>query len=85
MTSEGRRQIALDVAKAGFVNQEELARERDAACYHCLAAFPVGLITQYVAQTAVCPKCGLDTVVPGSLAKLEHIRAARAYWFEGAT
>lgn len=83
MTSEQRRQVALEIAKASFVNQEELSRERDAACYHCLASFPVGLIQHYDGETALCPECGRDAVVPGSLANMEHMREARAYWFDG--
>ncbi len=76
--------MAMEVAKAGFLNQDELQRESEARCYHCLSTFAVEEINRYEAETAHCPRCDRDAVVPSSAATQEQIEQAKAYWFDGS-
>jgi NAD-dependent SIR2 family protein deacetylase len=53
------------------------------SCFHCKTSFPTGEITDWVDDqtTALCPRCGIDSVVPGELAPAT-LDAMQAYWFE---
>ena len=46
-------------------NREELTRSEVCGCYHCLELFFPEEIAEYVdeEQTALCPHCGVDSVV----------------------
>lgn len=51
----------------GFENMDYL-KEKRCVCYYCGARFSYKEITDIVedinGDTAICPKCGVDTVVP---------------------
>lgn len=40
------------------------------SCFHCCEIFPLSEITEFTSQrrdekgTAICPKCGIDSVIP---------------------
>ena len=46
-----------------------LERETDACCFYCQGSFEVSEITLWTdqGQTALCPLCGIDSVLPGTL------------------
>jgi hypothetical protein len=55
-------------------------------CYYCLATFPSGDIHEWRddSQTAVCPRCGIDSVLPDEIdvatrQALHHDRFEVAY------
>lgn len=75
--------------KRSFRNQEALSRSETAGCFHCLAVYPAHAVRQWVRErcdgkTAVCPRCGIDSVI-GSAAGIpltsEFLRAMEQYWF----
>lgn len=62
-------------------NKNSLILHKESGCFHCLNNFETKLIKDYTDQgeTALCPKCGTDAVVPGVVSK-EHLSAIRNYW-----
>jgi len=64
-------------------NRELLQNEGCGACLHCDSLVEVGAITRWLdeRQTAVCPHCQLDALVPVSLPfpERERIRRERAW------
>jgi hypothetical protein len=65
--------------------KEILASER-CACFYCGVLFAPGEITEWIdgEHTALCPKCGIDSVI-GSAACIpltkEFLEEMRKYWF----
>jgi hypothetical protein len=57
-------QIAHDHSTA---NRAELERSRECRCFYCLAIFAPAEIREWIADeggdTAVCPRCGVDSVI----------------------
>jgi hypothetical protein len=60
-------------------------------CFYCLKTFPPEEITDWVDEqngvgtTALCPKCGIDSVIgsqSGFQITIEFMGAMRRYWFE---
>ena len=54
-----------------FENGEDLKNSETASCFHCLSTYPVGLIMYCTEEksgkvTAICPKCDIDSVIPGN-------------------
>lgn len=55
--------------KRAFKNKSELVESDYAGCYHCIRIFPSKDIKEWVDddQTAICPLCLVDSVVPYSI------------------
>ena len=56
-----------------FKNKEACEASKTCACFHCLAFFSPQEISEWVEEkrsggglTAICPKCGIDAVLPES-------------------
>jgi len=76
-------------------NRETLELSRNAVCYNCLSEIAVSEITKWVdggdcfgpprETTAVCPKCGIDSVIPKELFTDMGctLKELHDYWFEG--
>lgn len=58
-----------------FKNKEELLKYGDCGCYYCISQYKVEEITDYIdnGQTAVCPKCGIDSVLPKESEDFEDV------------
>ena len=68
-------------------NRATLSNAERAACYYCLAIFSPAEIIDWVdeEQTALCPRCGIDSVLPDSAGyefTQEELRELRQFWFE---
>lgn len=55
-------------------------------CFHCQAMMDHGEITEYVdnGQTALCPKCGVDAILPDSIEETidsQTLKDMQEYWF----
>ncbi|MFP2929310.1 hypothetical protein ACLESO_29735 [Pyxidicoccus sp. 3LG] len=71
-------------------HREEVLGSALCGCFHCLATFPPERVREWVdeddadvGQTALCPECGLDTVLgSGSGFPLteDFLRQMQAYW-----
>lgn len=55
------------IHKLSFRNKELLDLEWQACCFHCFSKFHPDKIKEWTdkGQTAVCPHCGIDSVLPG--------------------
>src|SRR3954454_18243633 len=72
------------------LHRELVLPSQEAGCCYCLATFPVSAIRQWTdgsrraGQTALCPRCGVDGVLPDGagfpLIPL-FLQAMRARWF----
>ncbi|MFC1639036.1 cytoplasmic protein [Patescibacteria group bacterium] len=70
-------------------NREQLAESDEAGCYYCRNVFPASEVSNYVieedgTETAVCPKCGLDSVLADSAGielSAENLEQLNEYWF----
>ncbi|WP_339879113.1 cytoplasmic protein [uncultured Algoriphagus sp.] len=73
-------------SKYSIYNMAELANSNLAGCYYCKSIFNAIEIKETAddGKTALCPKCGIDSVLPESSPfKLnsETLSAVNKYWF----
>lgn len=64
-------------------NKKALTTCVKAGCYHCSEIFETKDITEYTDQgeTALCPKCNVDAVIPNSKITKEELKEIHNYWF----
>lgn len=67
-------------------NRSGLQESEEAACYHCRALFKSSEVTEFTdnGETALCPFCGIDAVLPatsGYPLNYMTLRALHQYWF----
>ena len=67
-------------------NKDLVAASEKCYCFHCKAVVSRFLIKDFAdnGQTAICPKCGIDSILPGSIEEVasEHIISEmNEYWF----
>lgn len=76
-------------------HRAQLAASQQAGCFYCLALFPPAEIRDWVdggakagaasdaGVTALCPRCGIDAVLPSAAVSLdaELLSALRRFWF----
>jgi uncharacterized paraquat-inducible protein A len=79
----------MEIKKASeysIYNMAEVANSNLAGCYHCKSIFNAGEIKETTddGKTALCPKCGIDSVLsetsPFQL-DFETLSALNKYWF----
>lgn len=70
-------------------NRHALIASHRAGCFYCLEIFDSKEITEWIpdtaGKTAVCPYCGIDSVLPESAdypLTAEFLGEMRRYWFE---
>jgi hypothetical protein len=79
---------ALELAhKSSSHNRQQIAQSEVCGCFYCLAVFGPSEIKEWVDNddTAVCPKCGIDSVLGsanGFSINEEFLRRMREYWFD---
>ena len=67
-------------------NREEIARSRQCGCFNCCTLFDASEVEAYIdgGETAMCPHCGIDSVIgDASVIALtqQFLRAMRRRWF----
>lgn len=69
-----------------FKNKEVLLRSNKCGCFHCLSIFNPNQISEWTSSTkevAICPYCGIDSVIPDSqktpISK-DFLRKLKHYW-----
>ena len=70
--------------KLSSYHRKQLANIGRAACFYCLAFFDPAEIAEWVddEQTALCPKCGIDAVLPATEEVTpEFLKQMHQYWF----
>ncbi len=65
---DGVDQLVLDVHARCICNREALQRVDRCGCFYCLAIFDPQEIEEWIeddgGDTALCPRCGIDSVPP---------------------
>lgn len=83
---------SLDILKisfeGSFKNKTELLQYKNCGCFYCLNLLKVEEITEWVnesdnTETAVCPKCGIDSILSEKYPIFEKIfmEEMQNYWF----
>lgn len=65
-------------------NRSKLTLSTEVGCYYCRQIFFPSEITEWTDDdsTALCPKCGIDSVIPRRTIEFaELLRLARIRWF----
>ncbi len=77
--------------KRSIRHRAEIIESVDCGCFHCLTTFKPAAITEWTdfvndeGTTALCPKCGTDSVLgsaPGFPITVEFLREMQAHWFD---
>ena len=74
---------AIDFATS---NREMLEKSSKAGCYYCMKIYDASEVTDFLEQeeTALCPKCGIDSVLPSSSPyelTAENLSKLYRFWF----
>lgn len=78
-------QVVIETApKLSSNNKKNLVGDVVCGCYFCLTIFRSSAITDWVdnGETALCPNCGIDTVLP-DVANPFLLMQAKEKWFTG--
>ena len=67
-------------------NKKMIGKSNKCYCFYCKSVFENGEVETYLAEekTALCPKCGIDSVIPDSIdEKIDEaiISEMHDYWF----
>lgn len=65
-------------------HKKQLEHAEKCGCFYCLKTFPVTEIEEWIddGETALCPKCGIDSVVPvGQNIHPEFLKRMQQFWF----
>ena len=65
-------------------NRDKITDGVQCGCYFCIEVYDGAEIEEWAdgGQTALCPKCGIDSVIPNETDK-EYLTAACEHWFTG--
>lgn len=61
-----------DWIQASMLNRADVLNSTECGCYHCMSTFAPGSVEEWADHglTAVCPECGVDSVVAGSVVNI---------------
>ena len=70
-------------------NADYLEKSATCGCFYCCEVFTPREIMEYIhsGMTAVCPKCGINSVIPGSWFRgnLDFLYEMHNHWFRKET
>ena len=76
----------INVPKFSMKNKKSINESNFCGCYSCLSTYDKNAITNWTDgfQTAICPICNKDTVLPDSCISLEesNLKKINVYWFQ---
>ena len=77
------RQVLKKAHKACFQNRTILTQSKKCACFFCNNIFPFAEIENWCDDntTALCPCCGVDSVIGDAAGYPDFILAMHRYWF----
>ena len=57
----------IDYEKQSFCHRDKIKPDTECGCFYCLSVFKGEDIRTWAdkGETAMCPVCGIDTVLPG--------------------
>lgn len=69
-------------SKLSYRNHDQIREGAPCGCYFCLHVFDGGAVTEWTdaGQTALCPRCDIDAVLPG-VTDASALQAAHESWF----
>jgi len=69
-----------------FKNARLVSESDECACFYCLNRFKPGDVYSWCdnSQTALCPRCCVDSVLPGRYAD-DFLVAMKRFWFKEVT
>jgi hypothetical protein len=69
--------------KLAMRNKTSLSFVEKAGCYYCMKIIEVKDIVEYTDQgeTALCPNCKIDAIIPDGNLTIEHLKEINNYWF----
>jgi len=72
----------IEAHQRSSLNRDEVTASELCGCFYCLAVFGSPEIDEWWddGRTAVCPRCGIDSVLPGETNK-EFLLEMYEYWF----
>ena len=65
---DGMNDLQTDAqTDASRLNRGQVESASLRGCFHCLAVFPGASVSAWIdgGETALCPRCGIDSVLPG--------------------
>lgn len=73
-----------NVVKASRNNIDALDDFEMCGCYFCIRVFDTDEIVDFTdnGNTALCPHCGVDAIIPGTVNKI-FLEKAHEKWFTG--
>lgn len=83
-------QAVIEAHKRSIFHRDEIEQSSDCGCFYCLEIFPPTEILDWVdqgdprGQTALCPKCGIDSVIgsaSGFPIEKNFLREMHRHWF----
>lgn len=68
-----------------FKNKEKIESSKTCGCFYCLNIFSSKEVVEWVdkGKTALCPKCGIDSVLPEMYANKETLAKMQDIYFVG--
>ena len=65
-------------------HKAELIKDKKCGCFYCLEIFEPSEINQWLKETALCPYCGIDSVIgesSGYPVTKDFLKEMQEYWF----
>jgi len=84
---------AIRAHRHSIRHREEILASKSCGCFYCCETFPSSQIAEWtdewegVGQTAVCPRCGIDSVIgseSGYPVTREFLKEMHDHWFRAA-
>ena len=72
-----------DFPKLSYKNSNLISSDTICSCYYCCKSYLGNIIKEFTdvgEKTPICPKCGIDSVLPFEVDK-ETLQLARKKWF----
>lgn len=73
------------LSKYSMRNKVYVENSNMCACYYCLNNFEPKEVVDWIdeKETALCPKCGIDSVIGDSVSQIDRdfLKKANDYWF----
>ena len=83
MTHNAPDPIVLILHKKSYGNRAEVERLPRVACFFCVRYFDPNEMTEWTdgGITAMCPQCGIDSVIPADGLSPAILHAMNDHWF----
>lgn len=72
-----------DIHSQSLNNEDAVQKSKLVGCFQCMQIFDARAVTIFVQSDAICPKCGIDSILPDATQDLsqELLAKMNAKWF----